>query len=362
MDNGAEHARLPRWFWIASIWLGVGLFHATQTVLFMRAEGMHHAWTALFFTLLLSWLPLALATPWILRLGRRYPLVHLRPLSTWLIHFSAAAAINLVAAAWTAAMEKLLNPWAYSSDPGPFVTLWSHKFFNGLLSFAFLYASILAINYAVELARHQAETARLNEQLSQAQLSALRRQIEPHFLFNTLNAIAGLVREGRNDDAVDMLATLSDLLRRLVEESGHHEVQLGEEMEFLQKYLGIQKMRLAGRLQVDVDVPVELYSARVPSFILQPMVENAIQHGIAKRAQGGALRIRASRRNGMLNFNVYNDGPSISQDPAHSRAGVGITNARTRLQSLYGDSFHLAMTNQSPDGVEVSISFPFREK
>src|SRR5215472_12671812 len=262
MDNQAAHVRIPRWFWIGSIWLGVGLFDATQTVVSMRAEGMHHAWARLFWTLLFSWLPLALATPWILRLGRRYPPVRFRPLSAWLIHFSAAVAICFVTAAWIAGMEKLLNPWAYSQDPGRFLTLLSHKFWNGLVSFLLLYASVLAISYALEyrerLARQQAETARLNEQLSKAQLSALRRQIEPHFLFNTLNAIAGLVREGRSDDAVNMIATLGDLLRRVVEERGRHEIALGEEVAFMQKYLDIQKMRLADRLTVDLKVPAEL--------------------------------------------------------------------------------------------------------
>ena len=365
MDK-AVHVRLPRWFWIATIWLGIGLFDATQTVFSMRAEGMHHAWGRLFWTLLLWWLPLALATPWILHLGRRYPPVHLRPLSAWLIHAAAATAICFVTAAGNAGMEELLNPWAYSHDPGPFLTLLSHKFWNGLVSFFLFYASILAINYALEsrerLARQQAETARLNEQLSSAQLSALRRQIEPHFLFNTLNAIAGLVREGRNDAAVGMIATLSDLLRKLVDDSGRHEIALGEEMEFLNKYLDIQKMRLADRLDVRVQVPTELYPAQVPSLILQPMVENAIQHGIAKRTQGGAIRITASRSNGMLNLSVYNDGPPMSRDRASSQSGVGIANARTRLESLYGENFTLTMNDRTPDGVEVLVSVPFREK
>src|SRR5215831_109334 len=132
MDNQAVHVRVPPWFWIALIWLGVGLFDATQTVVSMRAEGMHHAWTRLFWTLFLAWLPLALSTPWVLRLGRRYPPVRLRPLSAWLIHFLAAASVCFVTAGLSAAMEKLLNPWAYSQDPGRFTTLVSHKFWNGL--------------------------------------------------------------------------------------------------------------------------------------------------------------------------------------------------------------------------------------
>ncbi len=369
MEPGQLRINPARWFWIASIWLGVGIFDATQTVVSMRAEGMHHAWVSLFFTLLLAWLPLALATPLVLRLGRRYPPTQLRPVSTWLIHLAACAGICLVAAAWTAGLEELLNPWQYSANPGPFLHLWLPGFYKALLPYLFLYSSILAISYVLEsrerLARQQAETARLNEQLSRAQLNELRRQIEPHFLFNTLNAVAGLVRENRNDDAVSMIAALSDLLRRVVEDSSQ-EISLGEEMEFLHRYLEIQKMRFADRLTVNVDVAGELFPARVPSLVLQPMVENAIQHGIARRAQGGAIEISASRSNGMLTLKIGNDGPRlashVAQEDGNNRSGIGISNVRTRLQSLYGEAFELNLRNREPEGVEVSISVPFREK
>jgi LytS/YehU family sensor histidine kinase len=209
------------------------------------------------------------------------------------------------------------------------------------------------------LSLQQTETARLNEQLSKAQLNALRRQIEPHFLFNTLNAIAGLVREKRNDAAVGMIAGLSDFLRRVVEDSDRQQVPLAEELEFAQKYLDIQKVRFAERLQVSVDVPRELFSAQVPTLILQPMVENAVKHGIAKRVQGGAIRIAAFRSNGRLTLSVYNDGPSLPAGWEKTPSGVGISNVRTRLQTLYGDEFELSMRNQSPGGVEVSVSVPF---
>jgi two-component system LytT family sensor kinase len=355
--------RAPRWFWIALIWSGVGLFDATQNVFVMRAEGMHHAWLRLFVTLLVSWLPWALATPLILRLGHRYPPTQLRPVYTWLIHLAAAAGIGLFQSAWIAGLDKLLNPWANPSPYGPFIPLWSDKFYNGLLSYVVLYSAILAISYVLDsrerLARQQTETARLNEQLSKAQLDALRRQIEPHFLFNTLNAIAGLVRENRNEAAVSMIAGLSDFLRRVTAESSRQQVPLAEEIDFLQKYLDIQKIRFADRLQLSMDVPKELFLAQVPSLILQPIVENAIKHGIGKRAQGGAIRIAACRRNGMLTLSVYNDGPGLPPDWESGRSGIGISNLRTRLESLYRNAFELSMTNQEPDGVEVSISLPF---
>src|SRR5258708_802907 len=360
----ATHTPLQsRWYRIASIWLGVGLFDATQTVVVMRSEGMHHAWVQLFVPLLLSWLPWALATPFVLRLGRRYPPVQFRPVVTWVAHLAACATIGLIAAALTASLEELLNPWAKSPPQEPFAHLWLHKFYNGLLAYLFLYSATLLVSYILDsrerLAVQQTETARLNEQLSKAQLSALRRQIEPHFLFNALNAIAGLVRERRNDAAVSMIAGLSDFLRRGPLKFQKQQGATGEGKEVFQKNLDNYKGRFSARPHLTVDVPTELFPARVPSLILQPMVENAVKHGIAKRAQGGTIRITAFRSNGMLTLRVYNDGPSLPANWEKTHSGIGISTARTPLNNLYGNAFELSMRNQVPGGVEASVSVPF---
>jgi two-component system, LytTR family, sensor kinase len=352
---------LHRWFWIASIWFGFALFGALQTVFVMRSEGMHHAWLKLFVTTLLSWLPWALVTPLILRLGHKYPPVTLKPFRIWLAHIAAWLTVGMVFSTWAAEIEVLFNPYAYPSLPS-YSQLWSEKLYNGVLSSIVLYAAVLTVSYVLDsrerLAFQRTETARLNEQLSKAQLSALRQQIEPHFLFNTLNAVSGLVREGRNDSAVSMIAGLSDFLRRILDDSSRQEVLLQEEMDFALNYLDIQKVRFADRLQLSVDVPDELYPAKVPSLILQPMVENAIKHGIAKRAQGGSIRISASGCDGMLTLRVSNDGPSLPADWDATRSGIGISNVRTRLQSLYGNSFELSMRNRMVGGVEVSVTLP----
>jgi len=244
MDTISTRAPLHRWIWIASIWLGFGLVDAMQTVFVMRGEGMHHAWVRLSWTCVVGWVPWALATPFVLRLGRRLPPVTLRPLTNWLTHLAACATVGLTFAAWTMWLDFSFNPYARSSSPGTFAHVWFDKFYNGILSFLVLYAAIVAVSYVLDsrerLALQRTDTARLNELLSKAQLDALRRQIEPHFLFNTLNAVAGLVREGRNDAAVDMIAGLSDFLRRVLQGSTEQQVPLGEEMEFAQKYLDIQ--------------------------------------------------------------------------------------------------------------------------
>jgi two-component system, LytTR family, sensor kinase len=361
MDSTERKPQWPRWLWIAAIFLGVGLFDATQNVVVMRAEGMHHNWTTLFVTLLLSWLPWAVASPIVMRFGR----LPWKAISTWFAHLAACAILGLVSTAWMAALERFLNPWANASASGPFVAFWLSKVYNQLLAFVILYGCILLAGYMLDsrerLAFEQTETARLNEQLSKAQLNALRQQIEPHFLFNTLNAVAGLVREKRNDAAVSMIAGLSDFLRRVLEDSNRQQVPLGEELEFLQRYLDIQKIRFAERLQLKINIPRELFAARVPTLILQPIVENAVKHGIAKRAEGGTIEISAARSNGALTLRVSNDGPSLPTGQQLNGAGIGLANVRDRLQGLYGEGFQLTMQNQVPKGVDVSVSFPYTE-
>jgi len=354
-----------RWRWMVAIWSGIALFDAAETVMGMRADGMHHAWGRLFLTELLCWLPFALMTPLILRLGRKYPPTRLRPLSTWAVHVSACLALNTVVAAWMAWLTWELNPFAVSPAPPPYEQLWFTKFYGGLVITFMLYGAIVAVGHMLNaqerLAWARTETARLNEQLSKAQLEALRRQIEPHFLFNTLNSIAGLVREKKNDAAVSMIVRLSEFLRRVTDNSDRQLVPLAEEMEFVERYLEIQKVRFAERLQLSVEVPGDLLPAQVPSLLLQPIVENAIKHGIAKRAQGGAIRISAARNNGTLTIKVYNDGPGMPAGWETEQSGVGIANVRTRMQGLYGPTFGLDVRNEATSGVEVSVSVPYRE-
>jgi two-component system, LytTR family, sensor kinase len=363
MDSTAPNARPGYWPWIAVVWTGIGLIDACETVFPMRAQGMHHAWVSLFATRVLVWLPWALATPLVVRIGRHYPPGRASGLPTWALHVTAALTLGIVSAAWNAALDMLLNPWLDDPPPDHFATLLLTRFFYwGLLTSLVLYAVVLAIDFALQsrqrMAQQQTEAARLSEQLSRAQLEALRRQIEPHFVFNALNAIAALVRDNRNDAAVDMIVALSEFLRHAAEESNRPQVPLAQEVEHLCRYLEIQKARFADRLQVTLDIPPELLSAQVPSLILQPLVENAIKHGISKRAQGGQIQVAATHAHGVLSLHVGNDGPSLPADFETNRTGIGIVNLRNRLQILYGTGFELALRNQAAGGVQVSISLP----
>ena len=345
--------------WNAAIWLAIALFSATQTVFVMHAEGMHHAWTALYVTQVLSWLPWAIATPSVLSLGGRFP-IEKRTLRGFGVHLAACATIDIIASAWAASLEELLNPWA-AAAPAAFVPLWFDHIYNGILQSLLLYAAILAAGYIAvtrhRLAQQQVASARLSEALAHTQLDALRRQIAPHFLFNALNSAVALIREGRPAAAATTLVALSDVLRELLDAANAQEVTLGDELAFTDRYLEIQKIRFADRLQVEIDVAEELKTACVPWLLLQPLVENAIKHGIAAHAGAGSVRVAAARMDGRLGLSVYNDGPALPGAPRGS--GIGLANVRARLRGLYGEEFALDLRN-TRRGVEASVSLPYR--
>ena len=366
MTPAQSGVRVISWGWIAAIWSAGGLFDACQTVLIMYAEGHHHPWLPLFATELASWLPWALATPLVIRLARRHPIA--RGMSEQTVravgvHLAAFVGISSVAETWSAILQMLFNPWAQRSPT--FVNTWATTLVFQVLTFLIAYALIVTVTYLADakegMARQIAETARLNEELSKAQLAALRRQMEPHFMYNALNSIAGLVRDQLNDAAVNMIVGLSEFLRRASEDSHRTQVALQEEVEYLQRYIDIQKVRFGERLRVSVDIPPELLSAQVPNLLLQPLVENAIKHGIAKRVAGGAVRVAGVRRGGQLSLSVYNDGTGLPMNWASTETGVGLRNLRTRLQILHGRESELELRCASTGGVEVVVTLPFRE-
>src|SRR5436190_73012 len=257
--------------WILSIWCAGALFDASQSVFILHAEGKHRTWPTLLATQFVSWIPWALATPLIIALARRYPVLPRATLRTIGIHLAAFAIVSATAEAWGAFLQVLFNPWDNRSPP-QFGKTWSTTLLYQALTFVIVYILIVTITFVLDshrnLARQATEAARLNQELSNAQLAALRQQMEPHFMFNTLNSITGLVRDQRNDAAVSMIVGLSEFLRRASEDSHRSEVTLAEEAEYLQRYLDIQKVRFGERLQVSVDIPDELLRAQVPNLLL----------------------------------------------------------------------------------------------
>jgi signal transduction histidine kinase len=352
------------WLWIASLWAAVAVVDATHNVFAMRHEGMHHVWITVFLVLAFDWLPWALVTPWVVSLGRRYPPAWRSP-QTFVLHLCVIAAIDVAASGWASALEVVFQPWLPDFNSRAFLVNWPLKIYDNIMPALILYVLILATTYVLDAkaraAAQQTDTARLNEQLSYAQLNALQRQIEPHFIFNVLNSISGLVRERKNDAALSMIVALSDLLRRVAVSSHDPQALLAQEVEFLEKYLQIQEARFAGRLKLDIQIPDELRKARIPTLVLQPLVENAIKHGIAQRVAGGEVRVAASRSDGLLHLSVYNDGPLLDHGVSAAKDGIGLSNLRTRLKLLYGNDCDLRLENYGITGVQVSLALPYRE-
>jgi LytS/YehU family sensor histidine kinase len=198
----------------------------------------------------------------------------------------------------------------------------------------------------------------LEAQLARAQLSALRAQLHPHFLFNALNTISALIP--RDPSAADrMIERLGELLRRSLDAEGAAEVPLEEELRFLDGYLEIERARFRDRLAVTTRVDPGTMRARVPSLILQPLVENAIRHGVAPRAAPGSVEIRAEHEDGVLRLVVKDDGPGEPAPGGHTD-GVGLANTRARLRRLYGASHRFQAGNAPGGGFEASVTIPFR--
>ena len=360
MQSRNVHFRLAPQLWIPIAWLAFALAEAAKTVGSMRAEGMHHYWAMLFTIEVLSWLPWAVGSLLIVWLADR--LINVKPALAWSAHGIAAAAIGLAYTAWSEQLTLRFQP--YAPEFANWTPQWPNDFYENIMATVLLYACVLLSHRLIEsrarISAHDTEVAQLNEQLAQARLLALRSQVEPHFLFNALNAVAGLIREGRADAAVQTIVLLSDFLRQTLSGANRQEIPLADEIEFARRYLTIQKTRFTDRLRLDFEVQDGLQNAAVPNLILQPLVENAVKHGIAKRKEGGSVRVAASAFGDSLDLYVANDGPNLPDDWNGREKSIGIANVCRRLRSLYGDASSFDIRNRNGGGVEVAIRIPLR--
>jgi sensor histidine kinase YesM len=245
-------------------------------------------------------------------------------------------------------------------------------FLFGLHTSVVAYWVVLSIQAAIrnhELARQRAQaalqsdlrSAQLETQVAQARLGALKAQLQPHFLFNTLNAIVVLVRQQKGRQAEDTLARFSDLLRAVLADMDAQEVTLARELEYLRLDLSIEQLRFSDRLRVDIDVDGELLDAAVPHMGLQPIVENAIRHGVGQRSTAGVIAIRASRHGESLHVVVQDDGPGFGScgSGGSGGLGLGLNNTRARLKQLYGDAAELRTGAGPQGGAVVTMVLPF---
>ena len=303
----------------------------------------------------------AALTPLILYLARRFPVER----TNWQRH----TCIHLLIGIFIGFATRALSDAAYF-----FLFIYPTKTFsllrlirNAYLIFDYgllIYAVILLVYYVLEYYNRYQEgelkSSRLETQLVHAQLQALKMQLQPHFLFNTLNSIAALLY--KNKDAADtMIARLGDFLRMTLEKSGTQEVSLKEELDFLRCYLEIEQIRFQDRLTVNLDIEALALSASLPNLILQPIVENAIRHGIAPRSAPGHIDIQARRMNGTLQLQVIDDGPGIvKKNGSLFKEGLGLANTEARLQQLYGAEHKLDLENVPEGGLVVTIEIPYK--
>ena len=228
-----------------------------------------------------------------------------------------------------------------------------------LMTYFFLVGLAHAMAYRRESERHALRVAQLHSRLVEAQLQALQRQLHPHFLFNTLNTISGLMHQDL-DAADEMIDRLSDLLRMTLDSSGVQEVRLRQELAVLQTYLDIEQVRYRDRLRVRMDVADDVLDAFVPNFVLQPLVENAIRHGIAPHAKPGRIQIAAARQAHQLQLEVRDTGYGLPPDRLQAlNTGVGLTNTRARLEHLYGAAHQFVFSNITGGGFSVRIVIPY---
>ncbi len=300
-----------------------------------------------------------LLLPGILAVANRFPL-NRRVLSR---NLAAHVVIGSLFALADIALRVLVNswlPWYAAAKPVPFAVRFQNMFLNGFHSNLLVYWAIVGatqgLAYYRKLEERELRASQLETRLAQAQLQVLKIQLQPHFLFNTLHAISALVQ--KDPDAADhTIALLSDLLRLTLETGSEQEVSLQRELDFVERYLEIEQTRFGDRLTVRIEIADDVRDARVPSFVLQPLVENAIRHGIAPRSEGGRIEIIASRRDGELTMLVQDNGQGCMQTTICE--GLGLRNTRARLEQLYGAGDRLVLTPAPAGGTVVTLNIPF---
>jgi len=355
-----------KWVVIIAIWIMLGVIYAGPIYLEVRSQGMNHAAWRVFSWGILTWLAWAPLTPVIIWLARRYSLVGQTWKRSLLVHLPAFLLISAAHSAVATVITLRIKPFDnMGSSPMAFWPRFLSRMKGSFGPDMLIYAGVVGIVYALDYYRKYREremlATRLEAQLAQAQLDALRMQLHPHFLFNTLNSIVGLVRDNKNHAAVRMLVGLSDLLRHTLDHSARQEVELREEINFIKLYLSIQEMRFSDRLEIEFDIDPLTTKAMVPNLILQPLTENALRHGISRSADSGMVGISSAVEDGHLRLTVYDNGAGLPDDwQMKGSTGIGLANTAARLQQLYDDNHQFDIRNRDGGGVEVVIQMPFR--
>ena len=336
------------WIPIATAWGLLAIVLAIQTYLAMIAHG--HSIVRIIAYQLSVWTFWAVLTPLLFRFTQRVPLFPVRGRAL-LLHVAAMVALIPAHIALWVTVTILIRPYDAMTETrfGPYFTQ------AILVRFPFeimIYLAVIAVAQMLEL---QSRAARLEQSLAAARLHALELQLQPHFLFNTLNAVSSLVRAQKNSEAVEVIAGLSGLLRYTLDHAGNQRVPLEQEMSMLRRYLNIQRVRFPDRLDVKIEVDENARRGAVPMLILQPLAENAIRHGVAMSASAGRIEVRAYRENSSLHIEMFNTGTL-----KRGNRGIGLRNTEERLRQLYANAYQFELRNAN-DGVLAEIAIPWSE-
>jgi two-component system, LytTR family, sensor kinase len=370
MDNDKAPPLAPRttrpsfarmWAWSCAVWLAVWGLFALQSYIWYQSKGESLA-PARVVASLGDWMVWAFLTPFLLSFIWQRPVTR----ATWrqslpwqvFLAFAVSASYLMPFQLLRHLLSQVLSfPDAYKPfTASTFVATWVGALIN--------YGDIVLVGHAIYYARDSRDQAlrraQLETRLAYAQLQVLRLQLHPHFLFNTLHTISALMHKDLR--AADrMLALLGDLLRDSFERVGAQEVSLKQELGFLDRYLEIERTRFRDRLTVTFEVDPEALDAEVPNLLLQPLVENAIRHGLGKRQEAGRIEIVARRHYERLDIRIRDDGPGLPEgNQTALRTGVGLANTEARLEQLYGSNHRFDLRNRPQGGLEVVLEIPFR--
>ncbi len=345
-----------RWLAGFAFWTLVGLFFATKAGI----QGQPASPAAVFERSMVQWYLWGLLAALIVRIDRILPASPEALFQRFFWHVPLGFAIAFLQIAGARFVISGLREGAASL--GSLQVAFSEALQGGIHWQVLVYWMIVGVYYAYDyharLQERQVRNSELERLLAQSRLRNLRSQLHPHFLFNALNAISSHVeRDPRT--ARRMLEQLGELLRLSLDHAEDQEISLDDEIAFLERYLGIQTARFEDRLEVELEVAPEARRALLPTFLLQPLVENAVQHGVAQRSAAGSVNVKAWRENGSLELRVADDGPGL---PAGWKEGVGLANTRERLRRLYGEASRFAIHGAADSGVQVEVAVPYHEQ
>ena len=368
--------RLRPWMIVSAAWIVPAVFAVINRIAQARLQRWEPATLRELLFEFGDWFLYAFLTPLVFVISKRWSLTRPHLVRRALLHFFFSL---LFCVAWATGGQvlrliliRLFAPDIYHNAMQHGAAMFWLRFGIEWLGWIFttlpfgvaVYLCVVGIEHAtryfIDAREREVQVARLSEQLSGARFAALQAQLNPHFLFNTLNTITVLVRDDDRQGAVSIIEHLSELLRRTLTRHQANEVTLGEELDLVQQYVAIEQARFSDRLRPEFRIPESLMSAAVPSFGLQHLVENAIRHGIAKHTDAGLLLVTATRSDDVLEINVIDDGVGI--DPsAPVPPGHGIDNTRERLRALYGARASLEITRRPEGGTIATLKLPYRE-